>query len=351
MSAQDWGYSPKGHTDPSQYHSSSSHPNPFFGDGVFSQSTDSVQVTYGDGDPNDFIESPACNKRETNVETVIRLCKKHNIDLDVPQAKKICDTLNAALKTSLFTPLCPIEDHYFAVQLIAHGTRYRVRSYHPAGTGTLGRCADDDDPYGVTAQIEPLESELPNPPQPDNIRSIKMGKGLRLRPRPRVSLSKHFTDNAHKLSKHPFAEFLHIIAHSLGGSEDPSNVVLGSSALNTAMMPLEALALNLSQVASELNYEVGYYPNNNSSENSDEKTDETGVTSQAQPAPDWTNAVVIKISASCGEGVWERSWLISVPDDGKLLHTYYDYMDSRAADAWQSYFDQLWGAAWEDSSG
>lgn len=348
MSAQGWGYPQKDNQYPPQYQPSSSHPNPLFGGGAFSQSTGVVQVPYGDGDP---IGAPMSGNFAANCATIKRLCANHKIILDDFQAKKICNTLAAALKAGTYAPLCPIENHYFAVQLIAGGTRYRVRPYHPVGTGTLGRCVDDNDVRGVIADVESLESELPDPPQPDNIRSIKMGKGLWSRPRPRVSFSKHFAGSAHQLSNHLFAEFLHIIAHSLGGSEDPSNVVLGSSALNTAMMPFEALALNLSQVVSELNYEVGYYPNNSSPENSDEETDETGVTSQARSAPDWTNDVVIKISASCGEGVWERSWLISVPEDGKLFQSYYDDIDSMAADAWQSYFDQLRESAPEDSSG
>lgn len=56
------------------------------------------------------------------------------------------------------------------------------------------------------------------------------------------------------------AEFLHAIAHCLGGADSPENLYAGSHALNTAMIPIEKFVHNLVMQGIPVYYEVTMLP-------------------------------------------------------------------------------------------
>lgn len=57
------------------------------------------------------------------------------------------------------------------------------------------------------------------------------------------------------------AEWLHCIAHSLGGADGPTNVMLGPHYLNTAMIAFEQMMATLYSQNSPITYSVKFYPN------------------------------------------------------------------------------------------
>ncbi|MCL1124305.1 eCIS core domain-containing protein [Shewanella surugensis] len=75
----------------------------------------------------------------------------------------------------------------------------------------------------------------------------------------RSSLRSVMGGSAAKMSGIEHSEWLHIVAHSLGGPDSPVNIVAGSHSLNTAMIPFERFVRASARSGHMTDYSVTFY--------------------------------------------------------------------------------------------
>jgi hypothetical protein len=76
---------------------------------------------------------------------------------------------------------------------------------------------------------------------------------------PRSALGGIMGGSAAALSNIENSEWLHLIAHSLGGEDAPANIVAGPHSLNTAMIKFEVLVRNSVRLGKAVNYAVTFF--------------------------------------------------------------------------------------------
>lgn len=76
---------------------------------------------------------------------------------------------------------------------------------------------------------------------------------------PRDNLGQVMGGSAAQLSGIQNSEWLHLIAHSLGGSDTPNNILAGPHSLNTAMIPFERLVRSYSRQGHFVDYHVTFF--------------------------------------------------------------------------------------------
>lgn len=134
-----------------------------------------------------------------------------------------------------------------------------VRKMTPTGDGGHMRTSA----LGVHYELE-IE-EFDGPPMLGPIAgSSEINKGS-LGYRPRLSLTSVMGGSAADFTGKKGAEFLHVWGHQLGGSETRDNLVPGSHALNTAMIPIENAARSLAEYGCILRYTVTMIPGSTAS--------------------------------------------------------------------------------------
>lgn len=341
MSMSGLSYFQKDHAGLPQSQSLSSHPSSSFV-GIPGQAADLVRVAYGKdgfeeaaGDAVDDIRYEAAKppQPEKNWETVKRLCQKHNIELTNEAAQRYCGILDNMWQVDpAVPPTFPIPHRRSCIRLIEGGTKYRIERFYPKGQGPIGRCLSRK-MGGVDVAVT-----APQAPPPSGVAIITRSTVLK-RGQWRPSAFRQPIEcggkAAHDLAPLENAEFLHLIAHSLGGTEQLHNLVLGSSALNTAMMPFESLARTLSSTANTVVYSVHYY--------------QAGRLPQSML--DWTERIDIFISASCRGAEMKWAWSLYAPKDGKLSSECYKQIKEAADAAWDSYCNEWAKPAKAGSSG
>jgi hypothetical protein len=75
----------------------------------------------------------------------------------------------------------------------------------------------------------------------------------------RASLASVMGGSASQLSGISNSEWLHMVAHSLGGADAPANVQAGPHSLNTAMIPFERLVRSSARAGKVVDYQVTFF--------------------------------------------------------------------------------------------
>lgn len=129
-----------------------------------------------------------------------------------------------------------------------------VQKKTPAGNGGHMRTSAE----GVHYELEILEYS--GPPQPAAYAGVFELGGTPVAHTPRKSLQRVMGGSASKSTGKPGAEYLHILAHHLGGKETPDNLVAGAHALNTAMIPVENAVNSIKKSEYPVTYAVKMIP-------------------------------------------------------------------------------------------
>lgn len=179
---------------------------------------------------------------------------------------------------------------------------YRLIDHYYQGGGAMGRCAAED---GVDAIIK---AGLSFEPVEGFSASRDFTKDSTAHTSSRPSLSTVMGGSAQVKSKVANAEYLHIIAHSLGGADDYSNLVPGCHALNTAMIPFESFVSNAVTEKYPVTYQVDFLPRPG-----------FGVF--------WVDTAQIQICVGLKSSVCKGSWTISIPKNERLSKASFDQIN------------------------
>lgn len=175
-----------------------------------------------------------------------RLCRKHKWEVDDAEASHYLHMIEMGLQPQIRNHnkiIIPVKDYF------------RISKRKLNGTGAMGRTLDQG---GTDAVINHDASPYQPPEQYTseaviNHRSIT---GLRKR----ASLNTVMKGSAYDHTGIVSSEYLHRIAHSLGGSDTPDNLTPGYHALNTAMIPIENFVRNLADKGLDVTYRVQFFP-------------------------------------------------------------------------------------------
>lgn len=170
--------------------------------------------------------------KRAKIQTICRLCKNHGWEISYAEASHYLNMI----ETNHLQPR--IRNHNSVI--IPVGKSFRIIKGKFSGTGTMGRTLDRG---GANAVIYHGASPYQPPEKYTaevviNHRSIT---GLRKRASPNTVMNGSAYDQTGIVN----SEYLHRIAHSLGGSDTSDNLTPGYHALNTAMIPIENFVCDL----------------------------------------------------------------------------------------------------------
>lgn len=227
---------------------------------------------------------------DESVAKVYRLCHDEHqySEITMEMAETFCQLLDQGINV-------PIPHRRAIIKYYPKPSNpydYRICEYPLQGAGDMGRCAAEG---GATAVIT---SGLSYEPVAAFTASRSFAQGARVHVPPRPSLNTIMGGSAWEVSRVSDAEYLHMIAHSLGGADDASNLMPGYHALNTAMIPFEAFVKNTAAVRPVV-YRVDFLPH-------------PGFGSL------WVSTVQIQIRVFVGDGTYTGSWTISIPENKRL---------------------------------
>lgn len=232
---------------------------------------------------------------DESVAKVYRLC--HDVhrysEITMEMAETFCQLLDQGINV-------PIPHRRAIIKYYPKPSNpydYRIYAYYPQGAGDMGRCAAEG---GATAVITSGLSYEPVAAFTDS-RAFTQGTFANVPTRP--SLNTIMGGSARVVSQVNDAEYLHMIAHSLGGPDDASNLMPGYHALNTAMIPFEAFVKNTAAVRPVV-YRVDFMPH-------------------PGPGSLWVNTAQIQICVSVGDGTYTGSWTITIPENERLSKASY----------------------------
>lgn len=192
---------------------------------------------------------------ETLSEKVIRILEKQRIIIGDEEA----DTYAERLENSPRNTEIQVAGHHRALKLNKAGTLSTIHRRPPAGAGNM--------------RVSPFYG----PMKEDEISMINEGRfpitggvvnnGITIKKsdladiKPRASLSAEMGGSAAQLSKIEHSEWLHAVAHSLGGEDKAHNLAAGPHALNTAMIPFETAIKKLVYDNRVVDYSVNFFTN------------------------------------------------------------------------------------------
>ena len=149
--------------------------------------------------------------------------------------------------------------NHFAVLQRTRNNVLRIISRRFSGNGMMGRVGGSD---GANYTVEDLtgitdhEQEIPN----YFMASVRLDRSSLKDVTPRKPLDAVMGASAYELSDIVASEFLHMIAHQLGGQDVPDNLIAGTHALNTAMIPIENMVHNFLESNICVDYNVQFFP-------------------------------------------------------------------------------------------
>lgn len=152
----------------------------------------------------------------------------------------------------------------------------------------LGRVGGND---GANYQVEDLTGTTNHDENiPNYFRaSVRLDRTSLQNVPPRKPLNTVMGSSASELSTIVAAEYLHMIAHQLGGGDVPENLIVGTHALNTAMIPIENLVHDFVMQGLQVDYTVQFFP---------------------RPGPEiWTDAVEIDLTVIFRDGSSKSYWV------------------------------------------
>ncbi len=227
---------------------------------------------------------------DESVNTVLRLCHKYGCkDISRETVEDLCRQLDEGKSVRIPGKNKMIK--YYPKSSFRHD--YRTYNYRPQGAGDMGRCAAEG---GTDAEIMSLLSFAPINAF-SAVRNLTKDSIAHISKR--SSLNTVMGGSAWMISEVDEAEYLHMIAHCLGGPDTPDNLMPGYHALNTAMIPFESFARNAVAAGYPVTYRVDLLPH-------------PGFGSL------WVNTAQIQISVSVNEKTFTHYWTIYIPKNEHL---------------------------------
>ena len=183
---------------------------------------------------------------DEKIETILRLCYRHGYDVSESEAREYLWQMNMGLHPR-------IQNHNAIIR--PWGNSFHVIQVRFGGSGTMGRVVEDG---GAEAYITNTDNGYQIPSQytmetiitSENLGSIS----------PRENLASIMGGSAYERTQIQDSEYLHIIAHSLGGQDEQENLIPGYHALNTAMIPIENFVRYLATIGNGVYYRVQMHP-------------------------------------------------------------------------------------------
>lgn len=222
---------------------------------------------------NHWLEKTVQFVMETQVQKIIRILKGRKIKISDNEAIKYAKMLERG-------NLVQVEGHNIALRCnkskVVSSIKHRIQAN--ASNMRVSPSSGSMNDNMITVGRRPLAGKI-------NRRGGKINDAMLRGISKRKNLVRIMHESAAKSSGIARSEWLHIIAHSLGGPDDSTNLVAGSHALNTAMIPFETLVKNVAFSGESVDYNVTFFT---------EKTEKT----------EYVHHVEIEMSFSGKNCVW-----------------------------------------------
>lgn len=227
---------------------------------------------------------------EEKIRTILRLCRKHNYDVSEEEARGYLIQMSMGWYPR-------IQNHNAIIR--PWGNSFHIIQVRFSGTGVMGRTVEYG---GADAEISYTDNNY-NIPQQFTIETVITSEdigGIR----PRESLNSVMGESAYDQTGIQSSEFLHMVAHSLGGQDKPQNLMPGYHALNTAMIPIENFVHDLATMGIDVNYKVQMHPR-------------VGNVI-------WVSGVTMTVGFFYNGNYHDRTWNIIIDSFEKLNYNYYN---------------------------
>jgi len=191
--------------------------------------------------------------KETLEDKIRRILRGRRIEIGVQEAAAYAD----ALLRSPENTLIPMTGRHRALRLNRAGVVSSV-SWRPPSDASRMRVSPmngpmpEDQSSMVTEGPRPLTGAM-------LIQDVTLSASSFADILPRESLGQVMGGSATQLSGVQNSEWLHMIAHSLGGQDTPANIVAGPHSLNTAMIPFERLVRSAARQGRMADYRVTFF--------------------------------------------------------------------------------------------
>lgn len=214
------------------------------------QAINSRQVTQSAARLQAMINHPsqqAVIQREEGLpDKIMRILANRNIAVPPDEAAAYADALTRGEQ--------PRVGHHHRVLRIDKAGRVSSVKRHFSGKGMMGRVSEVEGPMPEDDVMRPDE-RLPLIGE-SRSHSVEVTlEGIEAR----KALAGVMDGSAAALSGMGDAEWLHMIGHQLGGEDIPENLVAGSHALNTAMIPIENAVHDIASQNIPITYAVTFW--------------------------------------------------------------------------------------------
>lgn len=178
--------------------------------------------------------------------TIKRLCWRHGFEIGDDDANVYWERIQNGE-----WPM--IQGHNAYIRPWGNGFHI-IKTKIRGGLGPMGRTADN----GASAKVD---HELPDFVLLSQYQMQATVDGETLNSvGPRSNLNSVMGESAQEQTDIENSEYLHMIAHSLGGQDVAENLLPGYHALNTAMIPIEYFVSELARRGLEVDYKVSFCP-------------------------------------------------------------------------------------------
>jgi hypothetical protein len=197
--------------------------------------------------------APVAQLQESLEEKIKRILGQRKIDISDSDATDYAVALTTHPQN---TPI-PVAGRHRALKLNSAGVVSSV-AWRPASDASRMRVSPMNGP--MNQEESSMLTEGPRPLTGAMLSQDATIDAATLADIPeRDSLGRVMGGSASKLSGIQNSEWLHLVAHSLGGADAPTNVQAGSHSLNTAMIPFERLVRSSARAGRLVDYQVTFF--------------------------------------------------------------------------------------------
>jgi len=195
---------------------------------------------------NQASQPAVVQREETLPDKIIRILANRNITVAPDEAAAYADDLTRGKQ--------PRVGHHHRVLRMDSAGRVSSVKRHFSGKGMMGRVSEVEGPMPEDDVMRPDE-RLPLIGESRSHSAEVTLAGIEAR----KALAGVMDGSAAALSGMGDAEWLHMIGHQLGGEDVPENLVAGSHALNTAMIPIENAVHDIASQNIPITYAVTFW--------------------------------------------------------------------------------------------
>lgn len=255
--------------------------------------TESVRVSYKN---TSLISYPVLQfeSDEKKIERIVSLCARHKYHISREEAIEYLNQMNTGIHPR-------IQNHNAVIR--PWGNYFHIIQVRFGGMGAMGRAVENG---GAEANINNTDNDYKIPPQ-YTMETFIISENLEGKS-PRKNLASIMGGSAYDMTQIKNSEYLHMIAHSLGGQDEPENLIPGYHALNTAMIPIENFVRFLVTIGINVLYRVQMHP-------------------MVGTYNIWASGATMTIGFYYKDIYYEHSWLIQINSPERLNHNYYSEIE------------------------